>query len=59
MYYSVLTGKSPIGLGGQAYDFGDEEDEELRKALQTAVWDVVRDHPHTGVRKRIDGSPPA
>jgi len=58
MYYSVLTGKSPIGLGGEAYDFGDEEDEELRKALQTTVWDVVRDHPHTGVRQRMDGNSP-
>jgi hypothetical protein len=51
MYYSVLTGKSPIGLSGKAYKLGNQEDEELRIALQTAVWDVVSNHPFTGVRK--------
>jgi hypothetical protein len=50
MYYSVLTGKNPIGLSGEAYKLGNEKDEELRKALQTAVWDVVRNHPYTGIR---------
>jgi len=49
MYYSILTGQSPIGLSGNAYDFGDVRDEALRRALQTAVWDVMRDHPYTGI----------
>ena len=49
MYYSVLTGQSPIGLSGEAYQLGDARDEDLRRALQTAVWDVVREHPYTGV----------
>ncbi len=49
MYYSVFTGQSSIGLSGNAYDFGDARDEALRHALQTAVWDVVRDHPYTGI----------
>lgn len=49
MYYSILTGQSPTGLSGNAYDFGDARDEALRRALQTAVWDVVRDHPYTGI----------
>ncbi len=49
MYYSVLTGQSPIGLSGDAYDLGDARDDNLRRALQTAVWDVVREHPYTGV----------
>ena len=50
MYYSVLTGKSPIGLSGKAYKLGNEKDEELRNALQTAVWDVVKNHPYTSVK---------
>jgi peptidoglycan/xylan/chitin deacetylase (PgdA/CDA1 family) len=50
MYYSVLTGQSPIGLSGDAYDLGDARDEALRQALQVAVWDVVRKHPYTGAR---------
>ncbi|MFL3656995.1 MAG: polysaccharide deacetylase family protein [Opitutales bacterium] len=50
MYYSVLTGQSPIGLSGEAYDFDDPRDEALRHSLQTAVWDVVRKHPYTGVK---------
>ncbi len=49
MYYSILTGQSPIGLSGDAYQLGDEKDEDLRHALQTTVWDVVREHPYTGV----------
>lgn len=49
MYYAVLTGKSPVGLSGEAYDFGDARDEGLRKALQEAVWDVVKGHDYTGV----------
>ncbi len=52
MYYSVLTGDSPVGLSGDAYRFGHEADEELRHALQTAVWDVVKDHPYTGVQAK-------
>jgi len=55
MYYSILTGQSPIGLSGTAYDFGDEADEALRRALQTTVWDVVREHPYTGVKDRVRG----
>jgi hypothetical protein len=50
MYYSVLTGKSPIGLSGNAYKLRNEKDEELRNALQTAVWDVVKNHPYTGIK---------
>jgi hypothetical protein len=50
MYYSVLTGKSPIGLSGKAYKLGNEKDEELRNALQTAVWDVVKNHPYTSIK---------
>ncbi len=50
MYYSVLTGKSPIGLSGEAYKLRNEKDEELRNALQTTVWDVVRNHPYTGIK---------
>lgn len=55
MYYSVLTGQSPIGFSGDAYDFGDPRDEALRHALQIAVWDVVREHPYTGVRAQVSG----
>ena len=49
-YYSVLTGKSPIGLSGAAYELADEKDVKLRTALQATVWDVVKNHPHTGVK---------
>jgi len=56
MYYSVLTGQSPIGLSGDAYDFGNARDEPLRRALQMAVWDVVRKHPYTGVQARAAGA---
>ncbi|MCP4785490.1 MAG: polysaccharide deacetylase family protein [Fuerstiella sp.] len=49
MYYSVLTGQSPVGLSGDAYDFGDAKDEALRHALQSVVWDVIRAHPYSGV----------
>ena len=38
MYYSILTGKSPIGLSGDAYKLGDKRDEPLRRALQSVVW---------------------
>ena len=52
MYYSVLTGKSPIGLSGKAYKLGNQEDEELRIALQTAVWE---DELIAKVRQRVVG----
>ena len=55
MYYAILTGQSPIGLSGDAYDLGDARDEPLRRALQTVVWDVVRDHPYTGVNPEAAG----
>ena len=56
MYYSVLTGQSPIGLSGDAYDFGDAKDEALRHALQSVVWDVVRAHPYSGVKGQASGA---
>jgi len=56
MYYSVLTGQSPIGLSGDAYDFGDAKDEVLRNALQSVVWDVVRSHPYSGVKGQASGA---
>jgi hypothetical protein len=51
MFYSVLTGESPVGLSGAAYKLSDERDFELRKALQATVWDVVKNHPHSGVQE--------
>ncbi|MCP5114122.1 MAG: hypothetical protein GY953_25100 [bacterium] len=49
MFYAVLTGNSPVGLSGEPYELGDEADAELRGALQRTVWDVVSNHPHTGL----------
>jgi hypothetical protein len=51
MYYSVLTGRTPVGLSGVNYELDDEKDKELITALQQAVWDVVSDHPFTGLKK--------
>jgi peptidoglycan/xylan/chitin deacetylase (PgdA/CDA1 family) len=56
MYYSILTGQSPIGLSGEAYELGDARDEALRRALQLAVWDVIRKHPYTGVNPDVFGN---
>ena len=50
MYYAVLTGKSPVGLSGSAYKLSDDQDVDLIKALQESVWDVVRNHPNTGLK---------
>jgi hypothetical protein len=49
-HFAVLTGRNPVGLSGKAYGLDDEEDAALIGALQQAVWDVVSDHPHSGVR---------
>jgi len=54
MYYSVLTGRTPVGLSGAVYKLDDEKDKELIAALQQAVWDVVKDHPYTGIRQTAD-----
>jgi len=51
MYYAALTGKTPVGLSGANYKLDDRKDKELIKALQQAVWDVVSNHPFTGLKK--------
>jgi len=51
MYYAVLTGRTPVGLSGTEYQLDDKKDKELIRALQEAVWDVVSNHPFTGLRK--------
>jgi hypothetical protein len=48
--YAVLTGENPVGLTTEPYEmFDPKEDAELIRALQETVWEVVSDHPHTGV----------
>jgi hypothetical protein len=48
--YSTLTGRSPVGLTAEPYEqFDAARDQELIRALQQTVWDVVRENPHTGV----------
>jgi hypothetical protein len=46
-FVAALTGRSPVGLPGSIYGLDDEEDAALVRALQDAVWDVVRDHSGT------------
>ncbi len=48
--YAVLTGRSPVGLTAKPYEqFDETADADLIESLQTAVWDVVRTNPLTGV----------
>ena len=50
--YTVLTGKSPVGLTAKPYEQFDESvDAVLIKALQSTVWEVVSSNPLTGVAK--------
>lgn len=48
--YSVMTGNSPVGLTTEPWERIDPiADAELVRAVQEAVWKVVRSDPTTGV----------
>ncbi len=48
--YSTLSGQSPVGLTAGPYEMFDSElDAALIKSLQQTVWEVVTEHPHTGL----------
>lgn len=46
--YTVLSGQSPIGMSGAAYDLDDEKDAALIRAVQETIWEVVTSDPRTG-----------
>jgi hypothetical protein len=49
-FYATLSGQSPVGLTAKPYEqFDAEKDAELITALQETVWEVVKNHPHTGL----------
>lgn len=48
--YSTLSGQSPVGLTTAPYEqFDAKADAGLIEALQETVWEVVSNHPHTGL----------
>lgn len=48
--YSVMTGKSPVGVTTDPWERIDPvADAELVRAVQEVVWDVVQSEPTTGV----------
>jgi len=50
--FAALSGKPPMGLTVDPYEQLDSEaDAELIKALQKTVWNVVSNHPDTGVKE--------
>lgn len=54
---SVLTRASPLGLSGELYGLDDVKDAALIKALQQAVWQVVQEHPFTGISGEARAAP--
>jgi hypothetical protein len=51
--FATLTGESPVGLTVEPYEmFDPEQDAGLILALQQTVWEIVTDHPHTGLKQR-------
>lgn len=47
-FFATLYRESPVGLPSAPYQVADEK---LARAVQEAVWDVVRAHPLAGVAK--------
>ncbi|MDF3128096.1 hypothetical protein P0Y35_02685 [Kiritimatiellaeota bacterium B1221] len=46
---TVLSGKSPVGLSGDAVNLGGEENEAVVKRMQEIIWEVVTMEPETGM----------
>jgi hypothetical protein len=49
--YTVLSGRSPVGLSAAGYGLDDKLDAELIKAVQQTIWDTVTAEPLTGLSK--------
>lgn len=45
-FYATLFRESPVGLSGSPYDVSDAR---LARTIQETVWEVVREHPLSGV----------
>jgi len=48
-FTAVYTRQTPVGIPGSIYGLDDKLDASLIKAIQETVWDVVSNHPYTGM----------
>jgi len=48
---TVLSGKSPVGLGAKPFAMDAQADAELLRKVQETIWKVVTSDPRTGVTK--------